>query len=942
MKKRTGQAVSLLPGIAALCLLAACSLEPFTAPGAAGKTGRVVISIEAPEAAASASSARTLLPEYGEFDYTVKITKNENPTPVFNEPVPGTSITVDLEAGTYTVSVTAEKSGAVLVAQGSGTVTVSLGEESPVTIWMANVASGTGTLEYTVKLPAEITLTGGSLALYPLSSGPAPVNIDLNAGLSGVVSGVKTVSAGYYRIRLLVYGAVGGVVKFAAKTAVLHITDALETRASYTLEPGNFFDIEPYIAGSAMELADALNSIGATARTLFTILITEDFSSAPLDLADPGYSGKTITIRSAPGGDVHEISLASQGSLFTIGSASSEPDIILQDITLKGMAGNNASLVKLDNGTLSMESGAAVTGNENASSNGGGVYVAGGTLTMQDSALVSGNTASNGGGVYVAEGGTLVKSGGVIYGSGEAGTDADGLPLKNTAQIASSAVSKGGIQNRDATADTALHFTTGIDIEWWNYEVYTVGNTTELAAALNSIGASPVTVFTILATGNFSSPPSSLVGAWYGGKTITLRSAPGEVVCQISLASQGSLFTIGAASVEPVVILRDITLNGMTGNNASLVKLDNGTLIMESGAVITGNRSSSGGGVYVAGGSFTMRDDSSVSGNTAYSGSSSYSSYGGGVYVAGGNFTMEDDASVSGNTASSPGSNSTGGYGGGVYVADGNFTMKDSASVSENTASATGRGGGVYVTGTNSNFTMRDSSSVSENTVSSGSLGGGDPGGGGVYKVSGNFIMEDNASVSGNMVSSGGSSSLVSRGGGVYVVGNFVMRDYTSVNGNTASSGGYSSSYGGGVYDDGGFTMEDNASVSGNTASSSNTGSQARAFGGGVYVFSSFTMRDNASVSGNTASASSNASSVSYGGGVYVYTPGTLTKTGDGVIYGSTEMGKDPNGSDLKNTAQTAGAAVYYNASTPKYRETTVGPEQDLSTGNDNNWTDQL
>jgi hypothetical protein len=110
---------------------------------------------------------------------------------------------------------------------------------------------------------------------------------------------------------------------------------------------------------------------------------------------------------------------------------------------------------------------------------------------------------------------------------------------------------------------------------------------------------------------------------------------------------------------------------------------------MRGNAKITGNTYSDpffptaqGGGVYVAGGTFTMYDNASVSANKAsaftsplidFLGNSTVVySYGGGVYVAGGTFTMNNKASVSGNTASS----SLYAHGGGVYVNNsGTFTM---------------------------------------------------------------------------------------------------------------------------------------------------------------------------------------------------------------------------------------------------------------------------
>jgi hypothetical protein len=80
---------------------------------------------------------------------------------------------------------------------------------------------------------------------------------------------------------------------------------------------------------------------------------------------------------------------------------------------------------------------------------------------------------------------------------------------------------------------------------------------------------------------------------------------------------------------------------------------------------ISGNTAGDGGGVYVAGGTFTMSGG-------AVSSNQSTSNYGGGVYVASGAFNMSGNAAVTGNQATT---------GGGVYVYDGSFTMSGAAAV---------------------------------------------------------------------------------------------------------------------------------------------------------------------------------------------------------------------------------------------------------------------
>jgi nitrous oxidase accessory protein NosD len=147
------------------------------------------------------------------------------------------------------------------------------------------------------------------------------------------------------------------------------------------------------------------------------------------------------------------------------------------------------------------------------------------------------------------------------------------------------------------------------------------------------------------------------------------------------------------------VSLRDITLQGRSGNTASLISVvSGGTLILETGAVITGNTTSgSGGGVYVAtDGTFTM-NDGTISGNKADGDDTiSFTEGGGGVYVAnGGTFTM-NDGTIGGNNVAI--------LGGGVFVADGTFMMKDGTIDGNEASSNTFGGGGVFVA--DGTFTM--------------------------------------------------------------------------------------------------------------------------------------------------------------------------------------------------------------------------------------------
>jgi hypothetical protein len=148
--------------------------------------------------------------------------------------------------------------------------------------------------------------------------------------------------------------------------------------------------------------------------------------------------------------------------------------------------------------------------------------------------------------------------------------------------------------------------------------------------------------------------------------------------------------------------LKNITFKGSTTNNAPLIKVETGgTLVLEKGAVITGNTNTTsttdnttstdlGGGVYVnSGGTLNLEDGAYITANTAFS-------TGGGVYVkgiansTGGTFNMSG-GEISGNKASiGVAPNGTGG--GGVYVADESTFIMSGGDIKGNVSNRSGGG----------------------------------------------------------------------------------------------------------------------------------------------------------------------------------------------------------------------------------------------------------
>ncbi|MDR2160151.1 MAG: hypothetical protein LBP23_08825 [Treponema sp.] len=263
-----------------------------------------------------------------------------------------------------------------------------------------------------------------------------------------------------------------------------------------------------------------------------------------------------------------------------------------------------------------------------------------------------------------------------------------------------------------------------------------------------------------------------------------------------------------------------------------------------------------------------------------------------------------------------------------LYIYDADVTLGPNLTLTRGNAST--NGGGVCMVGNNSSFAMTGGA-IRGNTSTSG--------GGGVYSSAGGI---------GSFTMTGGtiSSNTGSSGGGVYLAehNSFTMTGGAiSGNQSTATSG---SQGGGGVYMNGGSFIMTGGTIGGDTPGEGNT---AALSGGGVYLGgTAFTMTGGV-ISGNTAgdgggvwvylvgsssnftmsggTISGNAATAGDGGGVYVGSTGNFAKTG-GTIYGDTDMIHTPGSSE--NTAASGSGHAVYIQSSPKERNSTAGPGDNL------------
>ncbi|MDR1149929.1 MAG: hypothetical protein LBK66_15010, partial [Spirochaetaceae bacterium] len=232
----------------------------------------------------------------------------------------------------------------------------------------------------------------------------------------------------------------------------------------------------------------------------------------------------------------------------------------------------------------------------------------------------------------------------------------------------------------------------------------------------------------------------------------------GKRVIALTGEGKGSVITVGSGVK---LTLKNITFKGKDGNTAPLISVTSGgELVLEDGAVITGNNNTTGvggSGVYVGVGGALVMNGGAISGNTSSANGGMFNGGGGVAVYSGGSFTM-NDGEISDNTVIT--------HGGGVYMQnDSTFTM-NGGKISGNTAATNGGGAAVYGSST---FTM-NKGEISGNTANGGSSY---YGGGGVY-VNATFIMTggvisgNNTDYYGGGVLLRGSDSFTKTGGVIY------------------------------------------------------------------------------------------------------------------------------------------------------------------------------
>jgi|GEM_PF-3052036 len=161
------------------------------------------------------------------------------------------------------------------------------------------------------------------------------------------------------------------------------------------------------------DLAEKLSWLeeNAISGSKYKVEVASGENIDPTELVYDSKSNITVTLIGT--GQGVTINLLPKGSMFTVGSGVT---LVLEDkIALRGLPENNAALVTVSvGGTLIMNNGAVIRDNSNEI--GGGVYVMG-AFTMNGGNIYNNKAKNAGGGVFVYEEATFTMNGGTISGN---------------------------------------------------------------------------------------------------------------------------------------------------------------------------------------------------------------------------------------------------------------------------------------------------------------------------------------------------------------------------------------------------------------------------------------------------------------------------------------------------------------------------------------------
>ncbi len=534
--------------------------------------------------------------------------------------------------------------------------------------------------------------------------------------------------------------------------------------------------------GDAILFADAIDG---TAITLTTPVVIDK----PLII-----NGNGVTDTMLNGGDASR--------LLQITTAGSEA-VIINDIAFSHAvsAGNGGAISYTGTETSSLMLNNCHI-HENSAQNGGGIYSASGSLTLNNCFFSDNEASANGAGIMMAAGTATINAGAITTnsagGNGGGLWNAANLSINNVPVNGNTAGGNGGgiynetagtilmvqgaINNNTATGTAGngggIYGAAGSSLTGINSTVS--GNTALLTGGGIAHNGSNIILANIQLLNNQVTGVAGKGGGLYNNATGDTTINSGNITGNTAAQQGGGVWNGTGILFLTNLTFDENTAEGDAATDGGGALYNNAGTVNSSSCTYTNNRangtSGSGGAIFSTAGNVTITDDSTVansiiSGNSANRAGGGIELISGGVIVSG---TIITDNDVNG-TAGTPNP----GNGGGIHTSGNAVVVATDMEITENSAAS--QGGGIWM----GPGVLSLTGVIVENNIAAGSLM--TDGGGGIFNSASSVEIHDSF-ITGNKATGANGS-----GGGLYTVSNTFNIVNTPLSNNSANR------YGGGA-----------------------------------------------------------------------------------------------------------------------------------------------
>lgn len=398
--------------------------------------------------------------------------------------------------------------------------------------------------------------------------------------------------------------------------------------------------------------------------------------------------------------------------------------IVEEDATIQACNWDKGGAINSDNGTITIKGSIL---NNNAKSDGGGIYLTGSGgkpshLTITEDAVISNNNAQNGAGIYSnwqatieIEGGSITynnasnEGGGIHFNSGTINMSGGSIDNNSGGNVA------GGIKATDGATITLS------------------GGKIDKNNANNGGGILIEDSTLILSGANIINNTANSDGGGVKSDRSTVKMSAGKVDNNTANSSGGGFYLTGGSGNPPKFELTNGTIsNNKAHDGAGIYSNWQAIVDIQGGSITTNTASNDGAGIHFNSGNLTM-SGGSVDNNTS-------------THAAGG-IKVTDGATVniSGGLIDT---NKSGTNGGGIHIEDSTLNFTNGKITGNN---ATGEGGGIRA---NRSTIKIDSGNIEYNTATNGA---------GIY-INGESYKTSSIDLSGGSINNNTASS---DGGGI-------------------------------------------------------------------------------------------------------------------------------------------------------------------------------